>query len=78
MLAVDLSTLMALAQRHDGMIELAPQVGDFVAAGEPLFVLHGGAMAVDDRAMRSRISKLLPSRCTDSTIACGLSSAPST
>jgi Predicted membrane protein (DUF2254) len=52
-LAVDRSTRVALAQRHDGMIEFVPQVGDFVAAGEPLFVLHGGAMAVDDRASSS-------------------------
>ena len=55
-LAVDLSTLVALAQRHDGMIEFVPQVGDFVAAGEPLFVLHGGAMAVDDRAVQSSVA----------------------
>ena len=55
-LAVDLSTLVALAQRHDGMIEFVPQVGDFVAMGEPLFVLHGGAMAVDDRAVRSSVA----------------------
>ena len=55
-LAVDLSTLLALAQRHDGMIEFVPQVGDFVAAGEPLFVLHGGAMAVDDRAVQSSVA----------------------
>ena len=55
-LAVDLSTLVALAQHHDGMIEFVPQVGDFVAAGEPLFVLHGGAMAVDDRAVRSSVA----------------------
>jgi uncharacterized membrane protein len=55
-LAVDLSTLVALAQRYDGMIEFVPQVGDFVAAGEPLFVLHGGAMAVDDHAVRSLVA----------------------
>ena len=55
-LAVDLSTLVAVAQRHDGMIEFVPQVGDFVAAGEPLFVLHGGAMAVDDRAVQSSVA----------------------
>ena len=55
-LAVDISTLVALAQHHDGMIEFVPQVGDFVAAGEPLFVLHGGAMAVDDRAVRSSVA----------------------
>ncbi len=54
--AIDLSTLVALAQRYDGMIEFVPQVGDFVATGEPLFVLHGGATAVDDRAVRSSVA----------------------
>jgi hypothetical protein len=38
------------------MIEFVPQVGDFVAADEPLFVLHGGAMAIDDRAVRSAVA----------------------
>jgi len=55
-LAVDLPTLVALAERHDGMIEFVPQVGDFVAAGDPLFVLHGGAVAVDDRAVQSSVA----------------------
>jgi len=55
-LAVDLATLLALARRHDGMIEFLPQVGDFVAADQPLFVLHGGAMAIDDRAVRSAVA----------------------
>jgi len=55
-LAVDLSTLAALAQRHDGMIEFVPQVGDFLAVGEPLFVLHGGAIAIDDRVVQSSVA----------------------
>ncbi len=55
-LAVDLETLVALARLHDGMIEFIPQVGDFLAAGEPLFVLYGGAMAIDDRAVRSAVA----------------------
>ena len=55
-LAVDLSTLVALAGRHDGMIEFAPQVGDFVAAEEPLFTLYGGAGAIDDRELRSTVA----------------------
>ena len=55
-LAVDLSTLVALARRHDGMIEFVPQVGDFLAVGEPLFVLHGGAMAIDDRVVQSSVA----------------------
>jgi uncharacterized membrane protein len=55
-LAVDIPTLVALARVHDGVIEFLPQVGDFVAAEEPLFMLHGGAMAIDDRAVRSTVA----------------------
>src|SRR5262249_7244271 len=36
--------LVALAERADCVIELVPQVGDFVAAGDPLFhVFQGGS-----------------------------------
>jgi len=55
-LAVDIPTLVALARSHDGRIEFLAQVGDFIAADEPLFVLYGGAMAIDDRAMRSTVA----------------------
>ena len=55
-LAVDIPTLVALAKRYDGMIEFVPQVGDFLAVDEPLFVLHGGAMAIADRAVYSTVA----------------------
>jgi uncharacterized membrane protein len=55
-LAVDIPTLVALAQLHDGVIEFLPQVGDFVATDEPLFLLHGGAMAIDDRTVHSTVA----------------------
>lgn len=55
-LAVDIPTLVALARLHDGMIEFLPQVGDFVAAEEPLFTLYGGATAIEDRAVRSTVA----------------------
>jgi uncharacterized membrane protein len=43
-LAFDIPGLVALAQRADCVIELVPQVGDLVAAGDPLFRLfQGGA-----------------------------------
>ncbi len=43
-LAMDARGLASLAQLYDCVIELVPQVGDFVAADEPLFrVFHGGA-----------------------------------
>jgi uncharacterized membrane protein len=55
-LAVDLSTLLVLARERDGMIEFVPQVGDFVATDEPLFVLHGGATAIDDRLLQATVA----------------------
>jgi uncharacterized membrane protein len=42
-LAFDVRGLVSLAQRADCFIEMVPQVGDFVAAGDPLFrVFQGG------------------------------------
>ena len=40
-LAFDLHGLAALATRHDCVIELVPQVGNFVAPGDPLFRVRG-------------------------------------
>ena len=37
------------------MIEFAPQVGDFVGSGEPLFRLYGGARAVDEHKLRASV-----------------------
>ena len=55
-LAVDLATLTAAAQRHDGVVEFLPQVGDFVAVDEPLFALYGGAAAIDDGVLRESVA----------------------
>ena len=52
-LAADVPRLVAEAKRTNGVIEFAPQVGDFVGAGEPLFLLHGGAAAIDDDLLRA-------------------------
>ena len=52
-LAVNLKLLMAEAERSNGVIEFAPQVGDFVAVDEPLFNLYGGSSAIDEAALRS-------------------------
>src|SRR5438132_1345771 len=42
-LAFDDKGLVSLAERANCVIELVPQVGDFVAAGDPLFrIFHGG------------------------------------
>ena len=42
LLAFDLEGLVALAQETGCVVELVPQVGDFVAAGSPLFRIFGG------------------------------------
>jgi uncharacterized membrane protein len=52
-LAVNIPQLTAEAERTNGVIEFAPQVGDFVSSDEPLFLLHGGASAVNDDALRA-------------------------
>ncbi len=44
-LAVDVRGLIEEAKRSRVVIELGPQVGDFVGEGEPLFLLHGSALA---------------------------------
>jgi uncharacterized membrane protein len=51
-LAVDLPQLIAKAEAANGVIEFAPQVGDFMGVDEPLFLLHGGAAAVDEKILR--------------------------
>jgi uncharacterized membrane protein len=55
-LAVNLEALIAEAQRADGIIEFAPRVGDFVAVGEPLLLLRGGAAAIPDRKLRGQVA----------------------
>ena len=55
-LAVDLKGLVRQARHADGMIEFVPQVGDFVAVGEPLFQLYGGASAIDDRQLQAAVA----------------------
>jgi uncharacterized membrane protein len=52
-LAVKIETLVLEARRLDGVIEFVPQVGDFVAADEPLFNLYGGAARIDDAVLRA-------------------------
>ena len=54
-LAVDVARLVAEAERTGGVIEFAPQVGDFVGTEEPLFHLHGGAAAVDDATLYASV-----------------------
>ena len=55
-LAVNIAALLTQAVRSDCLIEFVPQVGDFVAADEPLFRLYGGAGAVDDNTLRGTVA----------------------
>jgi uncharacterized membrane protein len=55
-LAVDIDRLVAKAAFLDGVIEVVPQVGDFVATDEPLCNLYGGAAAIDDDELRESIA----------------------
>ena len=53
-LAFDMPGLVALAERADCVIEMVPQVGDFVAVGDPLFrVFQGGAALPADALCQS-------------------------
>ena len=52
-LAVNMPQLIAEAEKANGVIEFAPQVGDFVGSDEPLFLLHGGAKAADEKTLRN-------------------------
>jgi uncharacterized membrane protein len=55
-LAVEIESLVQEARRLDGVIEFVPQVGDFVAADEPLFNLYGGATRVDDLMLHQSVA----------------------
>jgi uncharacterized membrane protein len=55
-LAVDLPTLVREAAWTGGVIEFLPRVGDFVASGDPLFLLHGRASLVEDRVLRTAVA----------------------
>ena len=55
-LAVRVEQLVLLARDVDGLIEVIPQVGDFLAADEPLFHLYGGASGIKDADLRATVA----------------------
>jgi uncharacterized membrane protein len=55
-IAVHMQGLSELAQRAGCVIEIVPQVGDFVAAGDPLFRTYQGAGGLPDRALTDCIA----------------------
>jgi len=48
--------LVAQARYGKGIIDFVPHVGDFVAVGEPLFLLYGGAGAIEDRQLQASVA----------------------
>jgi len=54
-LAVDLAGLVTQARLANGIVDFVPHVGDFLAVDEPLYRLHGGATAIDDRQLREAV-----------------------
>lgn len=55
-LAFDVGGLVDLARRADCLIELVPQVGDFVTSGDPLFRVYGGDKAIVDRVLAESVA----------------------
>lgn len=55
-LAFDLKGLVSLAEQSDCLIELIPQVGDFVAAGDPLFQIFEGGGDLSDEVLRKSVA----------------------
>jgi len=54
--AVNVNSLMAQAEASNGVIELVPQVGDFVAVDEPLFHLYGAADRLADADLADAVA----------------------
>ncbi len=55
-LAFDVPGLVSLAERADCVIELVPQVGDFVAPGDPLFRVYRGRSAPPSSRLRDSVA----------------------
>jgi uncharacterized membrane protein len=55
-LAFSPAHMVELAQRADAMIELIPQVGDFIAKGDPFLRVTSEQRPVDDEALRHCIA----------------------
>jgi uncharacterized membrane protein len=55
-LAFDVTGLVSLAQSADCVIELVPQVGDFVAVGDPLIHLFRGGDTLSDEVLCASVA----------------------
>jgi uncharacterized membrane protein len=55
-LAFDMSGLVRRATKFDCVIEMVPQVGDFIARGDSIFRVYGDAVGLNDRELRNSIA----------------------
>ncbi len=55
-LAANVDELVAEAEGSGGVIEFVPQVGDFIATGEPLFKVYGAAALLDEGRLKSHVA----------------------
>jgi uncharacterized membrane protein len=55
-LAFDVAGLAELARRANCLVELIPQVGEFVTRGDPLFHIYRGGEVIADRQLRQSVA----------------------
>ena len=55
-LAFDRKGLISLAESFNCLIELVPQVGDFVAGGDPLFRIFNGGEGIPQETLRNSVA----------------------
>ncbi|HWP55740.1 MAG TPA: DUF2254 domain-containing protein [Pyrinomonadaceae bacterium] len=55
-LAFDLKGLVSLAERSNCLIELVPEVGQFIADGDPLFRIYQGGDRISDERLRDSVA----------------------
>lgn len=56
LMAFGAANLSKLAREADAVIELVPQVGNFVASGDPLFRIYGGSRPISPKALRGCVA----------------------
>lgn len=55
-LAFDLKGLVSMAERSNCLIELMPEVGDFIANGDPLFRVFNGGKDLSEETLRNSVA----------------------
>ena len=54
-LSVDVAAIVGEAERSDSVIEFVPQVGDFVASGEALFLVYAGGQDLNEHVLTTAV-----------------------